>query len=118
LTEPPIKPSPRFRLGFPVQVAVNPVTNRIYVSNQNSSSVTVIDGATNQTTTVPVGVGPGGLAVNSVANKIYVVNAIDNTATVIDGDTTNTTTVPVGPLPLSAAVNQVTNQIYVANIGL
>ena len=34
-------------------MAVNPVTNKIYVANQDSNNVTVIDGATNSTTTVP-----------------------------------------------------------------
>ena len=37
----------------PNVVAVNPNTNKIYVANTNrNSSVTVIDGATNNTTTV------------------------------------------------------------------
>ena len=39
----------------PYAVAVNPVTNKIYVANRASNSVTVIDGATNLTTTVPAG---------------------------------------------------------------
>ena len=46
----------------PGAVAVNPVTNKIYVGNRSSGNVTVIDGATNATTTVarwrrPVGGG-------------------------------------------------------------
>ena len=36
-------------------VAVNPVTNKIYVANYGSNNVTVIDGATNATTTVSRG---------------------------------------------------------------
>ena len=39
----------------PVGVAVNPVTNKIYVANYTSNNVTVIDGATNSTTTVSAG---------------------------------------------------------------
>jgi YVTN family beta-propeller protein len=39
----------------PIAVAVNPVTNKVYVANQISGTVTVIDGATNTTTTVTVG---------------------------------------------------------------
>lgn len=35
----------------PRAVAVNPLTNRIYVANRGSDNVTVIDGATNGTTT-------------------------------------------------------------------
>jgi len=39
-------------------VAVNPVTNKIYVANDDSTTVTVIDGATNSTTTVSAGTTP------------------------------------------------------------
>ena len=42
----------------PYTVAVNPITNKIYVANQTSDDVTVIDGATNATTTVAAGNGP------------------------------------------------------------
>ena len=36
--------------------------------------MTVIDGATNATTTVSAGTGPNAIAVNPVTNKIYVAN--------------------------------------------
>ena len=42
----------------PCAVAVNPVTNKIYVANHGSNNVTVIDGATNDTTTVAAGTIP------------------------------------------------------------
>ena len=42
----------------PYAVAVNPVTNKIYVANDGSNNVTVIDGATNATTTVTAGTQP------------------------------------------------------------
>src|SRR6266568_4061391 len=62
----------------PYAVAVNPVSNKIYVANSGSNNVTVIDGVTNTTTTVPM-VGllegfPEAVAVNPVTNKIYVAN--------------------------------------------
>src|ERR1022692_2798010 len=65
----------------PVSVAVNPVTNQIYVANQNSNNVTVIDGATNNTTTLGVGTTPFGVAVNPVTNKIYVTNGNSKSVT-------------------------------------
>ncbi len=99
----------------PVSAAVNPVTNKVYVLNAGSSSVTVIDGATNNTTTVPAGSGPVSVAVNPVTNKVYVANFSSADVTVIDGATNNTTTVPAGLGPVSVAVNPVTNQVYVAN---
>ena len=40
---------------IPQAVAVNPVTNKIYVANGGSNSVTVIDGATGSTTTINAG---------------------------------------------------------------
>ena len=77
-------------------MAVNPVTNKIYVANSDSNNVTVIDGATNSTTTVPVGHRPAAVAVNPVTNKIYVANSGSNNVTVIDGATNTTTTVAAG----------------------
>ena len=120
----------------PTAVLVNPVTNKTYVTNacgngptctrhpRNPGTVTVIDGATNNTLTVNVGVLSQSAAVDSVTNKIYVANGCGNdpncasagTVTVIDGATNNTTTVNVGFFPGPVAVNPVTNKIYVANI--
>src|ERR1019366_1093952 len=87
----------------PNAVAVNPVTNKIYVANNSSGNVTVIDGATNNTATVAVGTGPFAAAVNPVTNKIYVVSTGTNNMTVIDGATNNTSTVTVGTSPRSVA---------------
>lgn len=101
--------------SYPDAVAVNPVTNKIYVANEGSNNVTVIDGATNSTTVVPTGNDPVALAVNSMTNKIYVVNAGSNSVTVIDGATNDTTTVAAGVDPGAIAINQNTNKIYVAN---
>jgi YVTN family beta-propeller protein len=101
----------------PIAVAVNPVTNKIYVANNRSDDVTVIDGAANTTATVAVGAGPAAVAVDPVTNKIYVANIGAGNVTVIDGATDSTVTVPVGGLPSAVAVNPVTNTIYVANAG-
>src|SRR5262249_10915276 len=121
----------------PVAVAVNPVTNKIYVANCVPSpsrspgvngSVTVIDGKTNGKTGVSVGVCPGAVAVNPLTNKIYVTNfgkfdlfcgsCINyGSVTVIDGATNSTITItnPQAKFPRSVAINSVTNKIYVAN---
>ncbi len=108
----------------PYAVAVNPVTNKIYVANAVSNNVTVIDGATNAATPVSAGSRPVAVAVNPVTNKIYVANcgsacAVSGSGngdvTVIDGATNMTTTVSAGSAPIAVAVNPVTNKIYVAN---
>ena len=77
----------------PVAVAVDAQRNLIYVANAGSSqtgdpgSVTIIDGATNATTTLtdPKALHPSAVAVNPVTNKIYVANSGSNNVTVIDG---------------------------------
>jgi YVTN family beta-propeller protein len=97
----------------PVALAVNAVTNTIYCVNNGDSTVTVIDGATNNTTTVPVGPFPVALAVNSATNKIYVADQGVPEVTVIDGATDNTLSVGVLNLPISIALNPNTNKIYV-----
>jgi DNA-binding beta-propeller fold protein YncE len=66
----------------PVAIALNPLTNKIYVVNcvpsgthsGTNGTVTVIDGDANTTTTVPAGICPIAVALNPVTNKIYVAN--------------------------------------------
>ena len=107
----------------PNALAVNPVTNKTYVANFGSATLTVIDGATFSPQTVAVGIHSIAVAVNSATNKIYVVNQCGNdpncgssgTVTVIDGATLSTQTVIVGLSPSGVVVNSVTNKIYVAN---
>jgi len=99
----------------PWAVTVNLVTNKIYIANQGSNTVTVIDGMTFESTSVPVGNYPYAIAANSMTNKIYVANYNSANVTVIDGATKQTNTITVGSNPNALAVNPVTNNIYVAN---
>jgi YVTN family beta-propeller protein len=101
----------------PYAVAVNPVTNTIYVANYDSGNVTVIDGVTNGTTTVGAGTNPCAVEANWVTNMIYVANFNSDSLTVIDGATNATQSVATGNNPNAVAVNAVTNKIYVSNAG-
>jgi YVTN family beta-propeller protein len=60
----------------PVGIAVNSVTNQIFVANagpaNGNGSVTVIDGATEHYVNVPVTGTPVAIAVNIANNKVYV----------------------------------------------
>jgi YVTN family beta-propeller protein len=104
----PVGPAPR-------ALAINTLTNKIYVSNWAGASVTVIDGATDSTTTVSVPeIDAHAIAVNRVTNKIFVADDAGSEITVIDGATLSTTVVTVGGQALAVAVNEVTNKIYVA----
>jgi len=103
----------------PIAVAVNNATNKIYVANNWGNSVTVIDGATGNTETIPAGNSPRFVAVNDSTNRVYVVNYRDSSVTVIDGKTNRTDTVHLAKnaYPWAAAVNRITNKIYVSNSG-
>lgn len=77
----------------PSGVAVDSQTNFTYVANagnsqtSDSGNVTVIDGATNVTTTLADSnaKNPVAVAVNPTTNRIYVANSGSNNVTVIDG---------------------------------
>jgi YVTN family beta-propeller protein len=109
----------------PVAVDVNPTTNRVYVVNQGSQDLTVIDGDTEAVVaTVPLPGSPVGVSVNAETDRVYVLHAIDGGGSqlaVLDGssDTLNGS-IPIvagstGPLeqPIGAAADQATNRIYV-----
>jgi YVTN family beta-propeller protein len=103
----------------PMGVGVNPVTDKVYVANNGSNSVSVISAATNtvvQTINLGAGNGPKGVAVNKLTNRIYVSNSTSGTVSVIDGssDSLLTTIASVGSSLEDIAVNPLTNKIYVA----
>jgi YVTN family beta-propeller protein len=103
----------------PFGVDVNPTTNRIYVANRDSNTVSVIDATTNTVVGSPIAVGtaPHALVVNPATNRIYVANTNSNTVSVIDGSTNTVIGSPiaVGLAPYGIAVNPTTNRIYVTN---
>jgi YVTN family beta-propeller protein len=104
-------------------IAVNPVTNKVYVGDVAlsadplepggqyplSSPITVIDGSTGTATTLskPISIWTD-IKVNPVTNKIYVA---DGSLRVIDGSTNAVTSISQAHGTL-IAVNQVTNKIY------
>ena len=116
-------------------VAVNEVTDTVYVTNSGEGTVSVIDGAScngSDTSgcgqawpTVTVGSTPQALGVDELTNTVYVTNTGDHTVSVINGASCNSTntsgcaqtpaTVTVGNAPRAVGVNQVTHTIYVAN---
>ena len=124
-----------------IGIAVNSVTNRIYVANlgnvgkngTNVGSITVIEGVTNSTTDIvaPNAYGPHAVVVNPLSNKVYVANT-NNLArtgnggvTVIDGETNAVVTVSDPNAQTSCnqfstgilAVDSTRNLIYIANCG-
>ena len=74
--------------SYPIGIGVNSVTNKLYVANQFSNSISVIDGSTDIIeNTIQVDNFPYDLEVNPFNNRIYVTNRESNTVSVIDGST-------------------------------
>lgn len=93
----------------PRGIAVNPATNKVYVVNELSNDVTIIDGATNATATVAVGPRPQYIAANPSTNRIYVSNGGNSSQSVIDGATRAVTPLPTGgngPFVVNPATNK------------
>jgi YVTN family beta-propeller protein len=108
----------------PLDVAVNPITNRIYVTGF-SSQMAVIDGATNTVLSsievgpsVPLGVAimTQGVAVDTVANRIFVANVATDSVVAVDGATNAVLrAISVGLAPQSIALNARGRRVYVTN---
>ncbi len=100
-----------------IAVAVDEILNKIYVSNEGTFRVSVLDGNNDNgtfVTNIIVGNGPLGIAVNKLTSRVYVVNATDGTLSIIDGkNNVVVDTITVGTNSRYVAVNEDLNLIYV-----
>lgn len=101
----------------PIGVAYDSVKSEIFIVNQGSSSVSVIDDSTNTVVaTVAVGSSPSAAVYDSGKGEVFVANLVSNSVSVIN-DSTNTvvTTISVGYNPLALAYDSGKGEIFVAN---
>lgn len=98
----------------PSALAVNTATNKVYILNQSSGTVDVLDGSANTiVATVPVSSSIIRLAVNESTNKVYVIDPA-GTLSVIDGTSNAVSgTVSFGVRIGQIAINPQSNRIYV-----
>ncbi len=90
---------------FPVSLAhAAPI---LYIPNQLSNTVSVIDGSTySMITTISVGQEPYGVGVSPDGKTVFITNLAGDTVSVISTDTnTVTNTVSVGDFPFGVAVS-------------
>ena len=64
---------------------VNEVTNTLYAACQQGTTVTVLDGATNNTSSVTVGNNPFATVVDAPSNRVFVPNVDDDTVSILAG---------------------------------
>ena len=113
----------------PTGVAANPNGKWVYVANNGSNNVSVIDTATNKVvSTITVGTSPTAVAVNPSGTRTYVTNTgnilTGGTVSVIDTTTINgiatnkvIATIKVGTSPTAVALNPTGTRAYVTNAG-
>ena len=103
---------------FPVGVAVNPNTKKVYVANEYSNTVSVLDTETDKVkSSIKVGIFPYGIDINPLNNRVYVTNRGSNTVSVIDGSiNSKLADITVGKSPVGVVVNPSANWIYVTNL--
>lgn len=90
----------------------------VYVTNQDSSNVSVIN-QTTVVTSIPIdagGGGPVGVAYDSQNGYIYVADELSNEVSVING-TSLLATIPVGTNPYGLVYDDGNGYIYVTNFG-
>ena len=104
--------------SYPIGIGVNSVTNKLYVANQFSNSISVIDGSTDIIeNTIQVDNFPYDLEVNPFNNRIYVTNRESNTVSVIDGSTNQRlSNINVEDSPVGISINPSLNMVYVTNL--
>lgn len=101
----------------PRTLGANLPNGRVYVSNFDSNTVSVVDTTTSRViATLPVGAGAGAPVANVRLKKVYVANSADGTVSVIDETTLTVKTVAVGAGPQYGAVDGQHAKVYVNNV--
>ncbi|MDT9681731.1 YncE family protein [Streptomyces sp. TRM76323] len=90
----------------PLDVAVDPTSHRVYVTQPGFNTVSVVDPATDRViATVPVGPRPTGIAVDAPRHRVHVADSGSTAVSVIDTATGGVTDTDVAAGPVDVAVD-------------
>lgn len=104
--------------SFPIGIDINPVSGKIYVANEYSNTISVIDIEKSEVeTNIEVDDLPYDLDINPFTNRVYSSIRGTDIISVIDGFTNREiTTLPVGNTPVGLGINLANDVLYVANM--
>jgi len=98
----------------PENVAVDPAGQRLFVTNAEAKSLTIINTATRKVlSTLTLGRAPGAITFDAKAKTLWVVNFNEGTVSVLGLDGKSTATIKVGRGPRGVAVNSSGTKAYV-----
>ena len=105
--------------SFPFGIAYYPAKQEMFVTNDESNNVSVINDATGRVTAnINVGTAPDIAAYDPVSNEVFVGNCGSANVSVIDAATLAVVAnVNAGPCPSGIAYDNLTNDMYVVNNG-
>ena len=101
----------------PAGVAFDSLNGYVYVTHDNSSIVSVINGSTNKVIqNITVGKNPAEVAFDSLNGYVYVTNRGSNNISVINGSTNKVIqSIAVGSSPAGVAFDSLNGHMYVTN---
>ncbi len=101
----------------PSAIAIDPSTHTVFVTNQDSNSVSIIDETTQRVVaSIPVGKRPVAVTVDTSTHLVYAADAQSNALSILDGVKHQVVaTVAVGYLPGAIAVDSSEHRLYVAD---
>jgi YVTN family beta-propeller protein len=104
--------------GMPHFPAVDPGTNRLFVSSLKSASLATVNLSSGQTTTaIPVGMTPHTVMFEQGAERVWVTDLGSDQVSVVDARTMQAAgTVTVGKLPHGLAIDPGHHRAYVTNV--
>ena len=101
----------------PANLAVDPATHQVYITNFGSSTVKSFSAAGQPLDSYDVLKGPTGITIDEAARKAYVADTLANSYSIIDLRRRSVeNSAPVGSVNTSLAFDRVTRSLYAANL--
>jgi YVTN family beta-propeller protein len=106
-----------FAVPNPYGIAISPIGQRLYITDWNEASVTVLNSQSGEfLATIPVGIIPEAVAVTPNGRYVYVGNVGSFDVSVIDAEAlTVVATIPTSLSPYGIATSPDGTEVYVAN---
>lgn len=97
-------------------IAISPDGSKVYITNYDSSYISVINTADNSISTIRVSQPASGICISPDGSKLYLTNNSTNTISVVSTATnTVTNTINTGSGPMKICINPAGTRLYVTN---